>query len=176
MDAVITEVRLMMEQGISLERAVDIAYSRLIRKGIYNIGKQRIRLSMGTNYYLKKDVCPICGTPKEVMHIGKSSSGWCFALHVYQFPEEGPMSLLGWELMWEHPHTVIENEYGDRVEPDEMRSIITERGGYNEPTKEWLEQNYAVPGPYKLARVKIDNVHCIGHGEGTWDLIIGEFS
>jgi hypothetical protein len=43
MDAVITEVRLMMEQGISLERAVDIAYSRLIRKGIYNIGKQRIR-------------------------------------------------------------------------------------------------------------------------------------
>lgn len=39
----IEEVHQMMEQGISLERAVDIAYSRLIRKGIYNIGKAAIR-------------------------------------------------------------------------------------------------------------------------------------
>jgi len=36
--------------------------------------------------------------------------------------------------------------------------------------------NQAEPGPDGLARHKVNDGHCIGHGEGTWDLIIGEFS
>ena len=36
--------------------------------------------------------------------------------------------------------------------------------------------NYAEPGPNGLVRAKINGVHCIGHGEGTWDYITGEFS
>lgn len=133
---------------------------------------------MGTNYYLKKDVCPVCGAAKEIMHIGKSSMGWCFGLHVYPFPEEGPMSLLGWEILWENSRTVIEDEYGKEIEPEEMYRIITERRRTQERElpQEWYEQNHAEPGPYKLARAKVDGVHCVGHGEGTWDLIRGEFS
>jgi len=37
-------------------------------------------------------------------------------------------------------------------------------------------ENHSEPGPNNLVRHKIDDVHCIGHGEGTWDLITGEFS
>jgi len=47
---------------------------------------------MGTNYYLVKNErppCPCCERTyvQERLHIGKSSGGWCFALHV--IPEMG---------------------------------------------------------------------------------------
>ena len=42
---------------------------------------------MGTNYYLHRprtNECEHCGRADEAppLHIGKSSSGWCFSLHV----------------------------------------------------------------------------------------------
>ena len=38
---------------------------------------------MGTNYYLhKKPPCEACGHEPAPLHIGKSSGGWCFSLHV----------------------------------------------------------------------------------------------
>ena len=41
---------------------------------------------------------------------------------------------------------------------------------------EWFMQNNAEHGPNGLVRSKIDGHHCIGHGAGTWDLEVGDFS
>lgn len=129
---------------------------------------------MGTNYYVENEVpCPTCGRGYEMKHIGKSSFGWCFSLHV--IPEEGLNSLDDWKAYWEGK--VIKNEYGDEISEEEMLSIITAREG--QKTKDddrWYKENHAVPGPNNLARHVLDGIHCIGHGEGTWDLITGEFS
>lgn len=40
----------------------------------------------------------------------------------------------------------------------------------------FLEMNNAELGPNNLLRHKIDGQFCIGHGEGTWDYCIGDFS
>lgn len=88
----------------------------------------------------------------EGLHIGKASFGWAFALHVY--PEQGIADLGDWAVKWMgHP---IYNEYGEQVPQDEMVSIIT--------------------GRTFSRRMPVDGIHCIGHGSGPWDLMIGAFS
>ena len=62
---------------------------------------------MGTNYYLTED-CECCGRAFPDLHIGKSSGGWCFSLHV--IPSEGLNSLDEWESRFSCG--VITNEYG----------------------------------------------------------------
>ena len=54
----------------------------------------------------------------------------------------------------------IKDEYGSYITMEEMVKIITERK-HNEK---------------ELNRCEIDGIHCIGHGEGTWDYMLGEFS
>lgn len=78
---------------------------------------------MGTNYYLHENICSHCGRGDEPLHIGKSSAGWCFALHV--IPERGLNSLEDWEKKFEKG--TILNEYGNPTSPEEMLRIITER-------------------------------------------------
>lgn len=128
---------------------------------------------MGTNYYLKTNKCEHCGRADEPVHIGKSSGGWCFSLHV--IPEDGINSLADWEARW--PTGVIENEYGETITPEEMRKIITERS--REKPVAWrafdYDQSHAEPGPANLLRHRLGR-YCVGHGEGTWDLIPGCFS
>jgi hypothetical protein len=136
---------------------------------------------MGTNYYHhEKEPCPTCGHEgDEPRHIGKSSGGWCFSLHVY--PEEGIADLGDWKARW--GSGVIKDEYGKTVTPDDMESRITQRSW--EPAKrvpmgyaDWSqfhEQNGSEPGPSGLLRHRI-GPHCLGHGAGTWDLIAGDFS
>jgi hypothetical protein len=127
---------------------------------------------MGTNYYLHYNKCDKCGRFKE-RHIGKSSGGWCFGLHVY--PEEHINDLPEWEFLWQTGE--IFDEYGEKITPTEMKRIITERkwNGSN-LDKTWFSRNSAEPGPNDLARFQIDGKHCIGHGAGTWDLEVGDFS
>jgi hypothetical protein len=127
---------------------------------------------MGCNYYIKSTNC----------HIGKSSAGWCFSLHVD--PENGinnledVLNLIG--------RKKIVDEYGQGVKKSELLDTIknrswVERCDESFPNKnykdyeDFLRQNSAVEGPNNLLRHKIVD-HCIGHGEGTWDYIIGEFS
>ena len=145
---------------------------------------------MGTNYYWTPcPSCPHCGRPYEKVHIGKSSCGWVFALHVippdevgnYAFlPEAGVMSLSDWWALWTRPGSKIADEYGRELTPKQMLSVITDR---HEPAgnSKWSERDYqanhAVPGTglaYGLARIHPD--YCYGHGPGTWDLVTGEFS
>lgn len=115
---------------------------------------------MGTNYYLHtgnkiKCGCENCdGFVPEILHVGKSSCGWAFALHV--IPERGLNTLDDWKKLL--IGAKIKDEYGDTVSYEQMLSIITNRSH-----------------PNGLRYSKIDGHHCIGHGEGTWVHIVGEF-
>jgi len=61
---------------------------------------------MGTNYYLyPASPCKACGRSYEAKHIGKSSAGWCFLLHV--IPEEGINDLEDWKKLWYQPEAEI---------------------------------------------------------------------
>ena len=123
---------------------------------------------MGTNYYLhkaSKSKCEHCGhdPEAEVLHIGKSSYGWCFSLHV--IPEEGINSLEDWVARWGEPGVQIRNEYEEEMPPEEMYKIITTRG----PGK-WCHEGR------ELHRHDLDSWNTVAHGPGSWDLIRGEFS
>lgn len=109
---------------------------------------------MGTNYYRRSGV----DANDAPLHIGKSSGGWAFALHVY--PEQGINDLEDWRRWWQKPTDVIEDGNGTVVAAEQLEKIITVRS--------W-------PGR-ELRRAEVDGQHCIGRGEGTWDYFIGEFS
>lgn len=144
---------------------------------------------MGTNFYLHLEpkMCPTCnhdsGPPP--LHIGKSSGGWCFSLHVEPGDPEHPGDLAGWIALFGTPGTRIVDEYGEEKTSDEMLAIIRDRKwaregdgkpyGYSS-WEEFHRRNGSLPGPNGLVRHRVDGVHCIANGEGTWDLIVGEFS
>lgn len=139
---------------------------------------------MGTNYYAITDHRPHGNKSDERIHIGKSSGRWCFSLHV--FPNEGISTLKDWQAIWNNPNINIIDSYNKPISANEMNEIITERwwkrnkkfsaSEFYNSEQEFLQMNDAEWGPKGLLRHRIDGKHCIGHGEGTWDLIIGEFS
>jgi len=135
---------------------------------------------MGTNYYLRPrggSVCEHCGRGDDVeeLHIGKSSFGWCFSLHI--IPELGINDLADWLPLFESGQ--IRDEYGETISAAEMLSLITERGDPANSRKMkdpgWYTSNHAEPGPNGLARHRL-GWHCVKQGEGTWDCVTGEFS
>lgn len=152
---------------------------------------------MGTNYHLIKK-CSSCNH-EEKLHIGKSSAGWCFALHVYPKSENKQIeekvignfikrdivieSLYDWKKWFNNLDWRIFNEYGAELYPSEIIEIITNRywkvhKEVPELYKSWEDfhnKNQSESGPNNLMRARI-NERCIGHGEGTWDLMVGEFS
>ena len=108
---------------------------------------------MGTNYYARVNACKECGHSNDEVHIGKSSGGWNFALHVTP-----ALKTLGdWKEYLAHPEVTIQNEYGDEVTLEKLLQVITDR----EPP---------------LLQHPVDGYHCVGHSEGTYDYIAGEFS
>lgn len=137
---------------------------------------------MGTNYYWTPgkciNPCAHCSGADDI-HIGKSSGGWCFSLHVY--PDDGVKTLSDWEERFWRDGSRIKNEYGEPVMPHGMVAIITERewprGSVPPQYVSWdqfHEFNESMDGPDGLLRHKI--MHgCIGHGEGTWDYFTGDF-
>ncbi len=142
---------------------------------------------MGTNYYLhKKADCECCGRPYDFLHIGKSSGGWCFSLHV--IPDENINTLDDWRNLWGAPGAYIRNEYGEKLSISDMELIITARlGGAPFDDRYWENEYYtdegdfhyknkSQRGPNNLLRHQNDGRHCVGHGDGTWDYIAGEFS
>jgi hypothetical protein len=127
---------------------------------------------MGTNYYLHKSVCEHCGRGDERQHIGKSSAGWCFSLRV----DDTVRSLDDWRAAWAQPGVEIKDEYGETVPPAEMERIILDRSWPRRGDSLFdYVGNGAEPGPNGLTRHKIGR-WCIAHGDGTYDLIPGEFS
>lgn len=143
---------------------------------------------MGTSYYLHtRQPCECCGRPYTPMHIGKSSAGWCFALHV--IPENGINDLEDWLVLWSQPGARIEDEYGGPVSTDMMEGIITGRSWPRtfDQNGRWAQlngyateqdfhlKNHSQRGPNGLLRNAIGN-GCVKHGDGTWDCIDLEFS
>lgn len=154
---------------------------------------------MGTNYYLlEKPTCSHCGRgPTEGLHIGKSSAGWCFSLHVYPsggretykltdygLGVESIMSPNDWKPLFEKYGIV--NEYGDTITPADMMKIINNRFPNYAIDKKCYDPSPRGPASgvggttekngKVLIRHLVDHSHCIGHGAGTWDQIVGEFS
>ena len=137
---------------------------------------------MGTNYYLQRerDKCHHCGRSDAPLHIGKSSAGWHFGLHID--PENNINSLDDWIKLWSIPYTTIINEYDKVITPEEMLDTITNRSwpreGGPHPYVSWDEfhvKNHSEPGLNGLAAHK-------GYGEfkairtdGTYDLMTGYF-
>ena len=83
--------------------------------------------------------------------------------------------------MFIDPDRIIMDEYGDVVPFTAMIGIITARAQPDPCTwdAERLDRNYAELGPGNLIRSRIDHERthgCVGHGEGTFDYISGEFS
>ena len=146
---------------------------------------------MGTNYYLRLDVCGHCKRPERELHIGKSSCGWCFGLHTVDDSWDDSIvikSLADWKEWFAKPGTEIYDEYGKQITPEAMLGTISERSGYSNGKKVWDKkphgydswghfhaQNHSEPGPNGLLRHRIGE-HCLAHGDGTYDLIPGEFS
>lgn len=136
---------------------------------------------MGTNYYLYKNCCAHCGRGDDSKHIGKSSSGWVFSLNTHH--DEGISSLKDWEEAWATEGAVIKDEYGQVIPIEEMVGIITRRSwGFRKEKppgyyswEEFHQKNHSLPGPNGLLRHQIDGSHCIAHGEGTYDLMQGDF-
>lgn len=137
---------------------------------------------MGTNYYIEEDICEYCGRSDEGYHIGKSSVGWCFSLHVD--PDNGIICLQDVQDLWQDK--VIRDEYDHVIPEKEMILIITDRDRGEEWERSapfgyssWAQfhrDNHSEQGPNGLLRHQIDGNHCIGHGPGTYDYLIGEFS
>lgn len=128
---------------------------------------------MGTNYYAWRN--------GNNLHIGKSSGGWCFALHIMDAGETGHVPLqdiTAWAMYLRTPGVVIRDEYHAVVSYDEMFDIITNRSCQQAPT--WnirtFKQNCAELGPNNLVRCVVGLGGCESHGDGTWDNIRGEFS
>lgn len=133
---------------------------------------------MGTNYYLEGEKCAHCGQElqeKPRRHIGKSSAGWAFGLHI--IPEDGINDLWDWVTLWEKPGAKIVDEYGDEVTPYEMlKNVVLRR---REPTPHDRPFDHAVNESEAtfngLIRARAGR-HCSGHGHATWSKYTGEFS
>jgi hypothetical protein len=153
---------------------------------------------MGTNYFVRglhRIVDWNVLVAPDVLHLGKSSMGWTFALHIH--PDFGINTLTDWKVLLESAEVCIVDEYG-KIHKDHarfVREFIEERERDDDrPRSEeekrrqarrfgldsWqalLEQNNAIELPTSgMWRRRIDGRHCVGNGDGTYDLCIGEFS
>jgi len=113
---------------------------------------------MGTNYYaITTERCPNClhptGEPSS-LHIGKSSLGWVFALHIH--PEEGIKTLGDWVDYITYNDARIEDEYGRTLDLRELLNRIVKQQATWEATL------------FRQAGAT--------HGPGPWDMLTGDFS
>lgn len=141
---------------------------------------------MATNFYLHRNPCPHCGKADEaddILHIGQHVFCWTFALHV--IPEKGLNSLDDWEKLIRKEDSKVMDDDGDERNSTLLLSLI--RKGHSQTPwelraeglpreEEFHRMNGSMRGPNGLLRRRIDGSHCIGHGDGPWDLIAGEFS
>lgn len=87
---------------------------------------------MGTNFYQVKDCCDKCGRGSEYIHIGKSSAGWPF--HVHIIPSQGINSWADWKNLLKKTGDAIEDEYGEKITLEELnRRVLLKRKVKNEP-------------------------------------------
>lgn len=149
---------------------------------------------MSTNYYFKPTLWSTQVLGMDDFHLGKSSAGWCFSLSI-----DNPLDITNYielahwiENQEKSCRGFVYDEYGRHLPASRFREVVENRfhsqwskelnAAYWEkrfPSRSeeqrFMEMNYAVRGPRGLLRHRIDGVHCVGHGDGTWDLIKGTF-
>lgn len=108
---------------------------------------------MGTNFYVVTKRCELCGKVEEKKHIGKSSFGWCFALHIY--PKDGINTLKDWKRFWRGKQII--DEYDEIITEERLLKRITRRHMINR-------------GRHQIG------YSCEAHGKGTYDLVSSDFS
>lgn len=115
---------------------------------------------MGTNYYVKTNekVFENGFDVDEILHVGKSSYGWYFSLHV--IPEKGINTLRDWLPILQNG--VIHNEYGETISYENMLYTI---------------KRDEVPelGMWGMLRLDIDEPHRIHHKDSISTTYIGEY-
>jgi hypothetical protein len=77
---------------------------------------------MGTNYYLRTDICPHCGRYEEELHIGKSSVGWKFL-----FSTDLGKSYSEIFVALQRNKYSIYDEYGRSVKFEELIDLISNK-------------------------------------------------
>jgi hypothetical protein len=112
---------------------------------------------MSTNYYLTTLFDQIQGKGRFSNHIGKSSAGWCFALHIDPTRKDYPQTYSEWQACWRAPGATILDEYGNQITAAELEEVITQRSIFGYPPRRFNDA-FSIPG------------------EGSWDYVIGNFS
>lgn len=102
---------------------------------------------MGTNYYQIIDPCKCCNRGSEEIHIGKSSAGWPFSVHV--IPE---MEIYSWDdWMKRLEGAKIKDEYGREISLHDLNELVVRKRVHkNDPhVLEGYENypNHARPDP-----------------------------
>lgn len=78
---------------------------------------------MGTCYYVKGEPpCQCCGRPYAPVQIGKHSGGWEFTFRAHASLDL--VSRKAWEERLARPDTVIEDEYGKAVSPEDFWKMV----------------------------------------------------
>lgn len=111
---------------------------------------------MPLNYYLYK-------TMDNPIHIGQSTYGWCFALHVY--PEKGINTFDDWKEILEQDSAEIKDEYDNIIPLVNLLNVITSRKDGH-----WCSIG-RTPSRHNI----IEGNPSIGSGKGSWDYFTGEF-
>lgn len=138
---------------------------------------------MGTNYYAEfgNRIYPY---KANRIHIGKSSSGWAFALHLDL--TKGLGTFLEWRNFYSQPQIIIRTDAGETIHPKEMTQIITARDYRNYkmdpemlgPLKAWYDVEHgllrAVCG--KSTNLMGDPVCIASDPQVTFDVFVGDFS
>jgi len=84
---------------------------------------------MGTNYYVKWDVCRVCGHAPSSLHIGKHAAGE-FIFHGYRNFNIGATltvnldSFIKWKLFLNYPKVKIEDEYGVEITLPDFITLV----------------------------------------------------
>lgn len=132
--------------------------------------------TMGTNYYWynPKPAYEHCGRRDDdtELHIGKSSAGWVFHLRIH--PDCDIHDLDDWVDRFYQDGSIIKNEYGSNIDPQEMLTVILVRFKLSTDIFAWtaeeLARNHAVRGPMGLAASADHKMGC-----GTYDITEREF-
>lgn len=79
---------------------------------------------MGTNFYLRSEICGHCDHAKKEQHIGKRSGGWKFTWRGYRDDVPPVTSKKDWAALFQAPGVQIKDEYGQKYTPQEFLDMV----------------------------------------------------
>lgn len=95
---------------------------------------------MSCNYYAKVDICNCCGSPKEVIHLGKSSVGWKFNLRWNVKYYSSFDELVNW--LNGETDIQIEDEYGKPVSISEFVKFVRTKQDSGMSHFEYIQEHH----------------------------------